>query len=74
VVGLLLTRDAVTTSGNVWPFFAGTVLVLGSVGVAAIFVLGAMKRRWQAGLDRGFDVPYGPGQPLEAAVEEAPLR
>ncbi|MCW3044930.1 MAG: cytochrome d ubiquinol oxidase subunit [Actinobacteria bacterium] len=74
VMGLLLTRDAVTTSGNVWFFFAGTVLVLGSVGVAAIFVLGAMKRRWQAGLDRGFDVPYGPDQPLEAAVEEAAPR
>jgi hypothetical protein len=42
--------------------------------VAAIFVLGAMKRRWKAGLDRGFDVPYGPGQPLEAEVEEAPVR
>jgi cytochrome d ubiquinol oxidase subunit I len=60
VVGLLLTRDAVTTSGNVWLFFAGTVVVLSAVGVAAGFVLAAMKRRWQAGADRGFDVPYGP--------------
>ena len=69
VVGLLLTRDAVTTSGNVWLFFAGTLLVLGAVGVAAIFVLLAMKGRWQAGADGGFDVPYGPDQPLEAALE-----
>ena len=66
---LLLTRDAVTTSGNVWLFFAGTLLVLGAVGVAAIFVLLAMKGRWQAGADGGFDVPYGPDQPLDAALE-----
>ena len=46
--GLLLTRDAVTTSGNVWPFFAATLVILLTVGVAAVFVLRAMSRRWTA--------------------------
>jgi len=52
VNGLLLTRDAVTTSGNVWPFFAATVVILTSVGVAAVLVLRAMSRRWST-LDNG---------------------
>ena len=74
VVGLLLTRDAVTTSGNVWYFFAGSLVILVSVGVAAGFVLRAMKRRWRAGDESGYDVPYGPssGETLEAAVAPAP--
>ena len=27
VVGLLLTRDAVQTSGNLWPLFAGALII-----------------------------------------------
>ena len=36
VVGLLLTRDAVTTSGNLWLFFAATVAALSRVGVTTV--------------------------------------
>lgn len=62
VVGLLLTRDAVTTSGNMWPFFAGAVAIYAAVGTAAIFVLRTMRRRWAAaGNGGGVPVPYGPG-------------
>jgi cytochrome d ubiquinol oxidase subunit I len=60
VVGLLLTRDAVTTSGNVWFFFGGAVLIYLGVGAGALLVLRSMRRRWAvAGADR-VDVPYGP--------------
>ena len=47
VHGLLLTRDAVTTSGNVWVFLFVTVAILTGVGVAAVLVLRAMARRWR---------------------------
>jgi cytochrome d ubiquinol oxidase subunit I len=54
VRGLLLTRDAVTTSGNVWWFFSGALIIYAAVGVAAILVLKTMRRRWST------PVPYGP--------------
>jgi cytochrome d ubiquinol oxidase subunit I len=69
VVGHLLTRDAVTTSGNVWAFFTAAVLIYIAVGIGAILVLRAMRRRWAAGADEEVDVPYGPDE-----VEEVPVR
>jgi cytochrome d ubiquinol oxidase subunit I len=47
VHGLLLTRDAVTRSGNVWWFLAATVAIYTAVGIATVRVLGAMRRRWR---------------------------
>jgi cytochrome d ubiquinol oxidase subunit I len=58
VVGLLLTRDAVQTSGNIWPFFAGAVVIYAGVTVGAILALRALRRRWAAGEDVA--TPYGP--------------
>jgi cytochrome d ubiquinol oxidase subunit I len=74
VVGYLLTRDAVTTSGNVWWFFAGAVVIYVGVGVATVAVLRAMTRRWRAsdGSDDDTAVPYGPEMPLEKSVSEVP--
>ncbi|MFD8076523.1 cytochrome ubiquinol oxidase subunit I [Streptomyces sp. NPDC059718] len=60
VVGHLLTRDAVTTQGNLWPFFGSVVVIYAAVGAGAVTVLLSMKRRWQAGDDDSVDVPYGP--------------
>jgi cytochrome d ubiquinol oxidase subunit I len=54
VRGLLLTRDAVTTSGNVWAFFTGALVIYVAVGAGAVFVLRAMRRNWST------SVPYGP--------------
>jgi cytochrome d ubiquinol oxidase subunit I len=54
VRGLLLTRDAVTTSGNVWWFFTGALLIYAVVGATAIRVLQIMRRHWSTA------VPYGP--------------
>jgi cytochrome bd ubiquinol oxidase subunit I len=71
VVGYLLTRDAVTTSGNVWWFLAGAVVVYAGVGVATVYVLRAMSRRWR-GLEDDVSVPYGPDVPLEKSVPEVP--
>ncbi len=62
VVGVLLTRDAVRTSGDVWPFLGATVVLYAGVGAAAVAVLQTMRRRWAAG-DAGVGVPYGPDQP-----------
>jgi cytochrome d ubiquinol oxidase subunit I len=58
VVGLLLTRDAVARSGNLWPFFAGALIIYAGVSVGAVLVLREMHRRWQAGDEVA--VPYGP--------------
>jgi cytochrome d ubiquinol oxidase subunit I len=49
VVGHLLTRDAVTRSGNVWYFFAATLVLYAVVGLATVHVLGVLRRRWQEG-------------------------
>jgi cytochrome d ubiquinol oxidase subunit I len=59
VVGLLLTRDAVTTSGNVWAFFTGALVIYAVVGTGAVLVLRSMRRRW-ASTEGDVDVPYGP--------------
>ncbi|MDQ1743664.1 MAG: cytochrome bd ubiquinol oxidase subunit [Pseudonocardiales bacterium] len=58
VVGLLLTRDAVQTSGNLWPLFAGAATVYAGVSAGAVFALRALRRRWAAGSDLA--TPYGP--------------
>jgi cytochrome bd ubiquinol oxidase subunit I len=58
VVGLLLTRDAVQTSGNLWPFFAGAVVIYVGVTIGAIYALRAMRRGWAQGQDTA--APYGP--------------
>jgi cytochrome bd ubiquinol oxidase subunit I len=73
VVGHLLTRDAVTTRGNLWVVFAATLVIYAAVGTATILVLRAMQRRWRA-FDARDDVsvPYGPDeQPLEKAIPGA---
>ncbi|MGW5334457.1 cytochrome ubiquinol oxidase subunit I [Streptomyces bauhiniae] len=60
VVGLLRTRDAVTTQGNLWPLFAGILVLYAAVGTGAIWTLLSMKRRWQKQGDENVPVPYGP--------------
>jgi cytochrome d ubiquinol oxidase subunit I len=70
VVGLLLTRDAVATSGNLWPFFGGALLIYAGMSVGAVLVLRAMCRRWRAG-DEAVAVPYGPDDVDEVAVAQA---
>jgi cytochrome d ubiquinol oxidase subunit I len=74
VVGLLLTRDAVTRAGNMWLFFAGTLLLYVVVGIATIWVLGLLRRRWARGdvTEAGdADVPYGPSKARDADVDGA---
>jgi cytochrome d ubiquinol oxidase subunit I len=58
VVGLLLTRNAVQTSGNLWPLFGGAVVIYAGVTVGAVYALRALRRRWAAGEETA--VPYGP--------------
>ncbi|MFE9812094.1 cytochrome ubiquinol oxidase subunit I [Streptomyces sp. NPDC005227] len=60
VVGHLLTRDAVATHGNLWPFFSSVLALYLAVGTAAVWVLWSMKRRWEQQGDDMVSVPYGP--------------
>jgi cytochrome d ubiquinol oxidase subunit I len=63
VVGHLLTSEAVTTTGNVWLFFAATLVLYAVVGWATFYVLRLMRTRWRrpAGQEEA-DVPYGPSR------------
>jgi len=77
VVGFLLTRDAVTTAGNVWPFFAATVALYVAVAYGTFLALRLLRRRWRAADEhpgepdaREVDVPYGPSRAREAASAE----
>jgi cytochrome d ubiquinol oxidase subunit I len=63
VSGMLLTRDAVQTSGNIWPLFAGAVVIYVSVAVGAFYALRALRRRWAAG--EKVPAPYGPDEEPE---------
>jgi cytochrome bd ubiquinol oxidase subunit I len=72
VVGYLLTRDAVTRSGNVWWFFAGALAIYVTVGIGTVYVLLAMLRRWRALEGKDVSVPYGPEAPLESSVPKVP--
>jgi cytochrome d ubiquinol oxidase subunit I len=65
VHGLLRTSDAVTTSGNVWPLLAITLVIYTAVGTAAVRVIRGMTRRWRGDGPERFDVPYGPEAPLD---------
>jgi cytochrome d ubiquinol oxidase subunit I len=65
VVGLLLTRDAVQTSGNLWPFFGGAVLIYAGVTVGAVYALRGLRRRWALGEETA--VPYGPERDRQPA-------
>jgi cytochrome d ubiquinol oxidase subunit I len=67
VVGLLYTRDAVQTSGNIWPFFAGALVIYAGVAVGAVLALRALRHRWAQGEDVAS--PYGPeDEPTPAAA------
>ncbi|GIF03964.1 cytochrome ubiquinol oxidase subunit I [Actinoplanes siamensis] len=71
VVGYLLTRDAVTTSGNLWLFFAATLVLYVAVGAATFYVLRLLPRRWRAGGNAGSaDVPYGPSRAHDDVIQE----
>jgi cytochrome d ubiquinol oxidase subunit I len=66
VVGRLLTRDAVQTSGNLWPFFAGAIAIYAAMSVGAVLALRSLRRRWAAGEDP--PGPYAPEVESEPAV------
>jgi cytochrome bd ubiquinol oxidase subunit I len=79
VVGLLLTRDAVTRSGNLWLFFGGTLLLYLVVGTATLLTLRLMRRRWAGGDAAGeqveagdAEVPYGPSRIRDAVPPAGP--
>jgi cytochrome d ubiquinol oxidase subunit I len=60
VVGLLLTRNAVATEGNLWPFFAAALAIYLAVATGALLVLRSLTRRWRDGDDDLAEIPYGP--------------
>jgi cytochrome d ubiquinol oxidase subunit I len=68
VVGLLLTRDAVTRSGNVWLFFAATLVLYAAVAYGTFLALRWIRRRWRASDEAEAEtgLPYGPPPSREA--------
>ncbi|HVI38824.1 MAG TPA: cytochrome ubiquinol oxidase subunit I, partial [Gaiellales bacterium] len=68
VVGYLLTRNAVTRSGNVWLFFTATLVLYVAVGYGTFLALRLLRRRWrdQGAADEDGSVPYGPSRAREA--------
>ncbi|MFH9090923.1 MULTISPECIES: cytochrome ubiquinol oxidase subunit I [unclassified Streptomyces] len=71
VVGHLLTRDAVATRGDLWPFFGAVLLIYLAVGAAALWVLRSMTRRWRQQGDEAVSVPYGPEHPAGTTTGKA---
>jgi cytochrome bd ubiquinol oxidase subunit I len=71
VVGLLLTRDAVQTSGNLWPFFGAALLIYTGVTVGAAYALRGLRRRWAHG--ESTSVPYGPENEPGSDTDDAAL-
>ncbi|MBV9832311.1 MAG: cytochrome ubiquinol oxidase subunit I [Marmoricola sp.] len=73
VVGLLLTDQAVTRSGQVWVFFTATLLIYLVVGAATVIILRAMAQRWRSdGSHDTGDVPYGPSTPSPDRTSAGP--
>jgi cytochrome bd ubiquinol oxidase subunit I len=62
VVGHLLTSEAVTTTGNVWLFFAATLVLYAVVAWATFYVLRLMRSRWGTPVGQEANVPYGPSR------------
>jgi cytochrome d ubiquinol oxidase subunit I len=60
VYEVMRTEDAVTDASGVSFTLAAVVLLYIALGVATVFVLRAMSRRWREGDVSEADVPYGP--------------
>ena len=71
VVGLLLTRDAVTTSGNIWLSFSVILVIYAAIGTGTVLFLRWMHRRWQQVTEDRVPVPYGPEEPSEPSQQPA---
>ena len=71
VVGLLLTRDAVTTSGNIWLSFSVILVIDAAIGTGTVLFLRWMHRRWQRVTEDRVPVPYGPEEPSEPSQQPA---
>jgi cytochrome d ubiquinol oxidase subunit I len=69
VVGLLLTRDAVTTSGNIWLSFSVILVIYAAIGTGTVLFLRWMHRRWRQVTEDQVPVPYGPEEPSQAPAE-----
>jgi cytochrome bd ubiquinol oxidase subunit I len=71
VVGLLLTGDAVTTSGNIWLSFSVILVIYAAIGTGTVLFLRWMHRRWQQVTEDRVPVPYGPEEPSEPSQQPA---
>jgi cytochrome bd ubiquinol oxidase subunit I len=74
VVGYLLTREAVTTTGNVWLFFTATLLLYAVVGGGTFHALRLLRRRWRDEGTTAADVPYGPSRADEPVAGQEAAR
>ena len=60
VYEVMRTEDAVTQAEGVWVSLAAVVILYTVLGVATVFVLRTMARRWRSAAIDDVDVPYGP--------------
>ena len=73
VRGYQRTSEAVTGAEGIWFVFALTMLIYVGLGVAAVFVLRALSRRWRERDAEEMGVPYGPhgGEPFGTTAGSA---
>ena len=63
-------EDAATANTGIWITFIGVVILYVGLGITTILVLRQMSRRFRAGGPSSeADVPYGPSDPVEVALD-----
>ena len=69
--GVMRVSDAVTPNGGIWFSFIGIAVVYLGLGMASVFTLRSMSRRWRENGTVDLPTPYGP--PAGPGVPAPPI-